>query len=113
MTPIATSMRRLGLSLLSLMLSAPIVAGDTVGAGDATRDGFPLITKRVQSWVDRGYYPGCAVWIAKGNQVLYKKCFGSYTPDTEVYIASAGKWLASAVILAVVDEGKLSLDDPA
>jgi CubicO group peptidase (beta-lactamase class C family) len=29
-----------------------------------------------------------------------------------VYIASAGKWLAAATIAAVVDEGKLSWDDP-
>jgi CubicO group peptidase (beta-lactamase class C family)/pimeloyl-ACP methyl ester carboxylesterase len=76
-------------------------------------DAFPLVTKRVQSWVDRGYYPGCSVWIAKGDQVLYQKSFGKHSPDSEVYIASAGKWLASAAILALVDEGKLSLDDTA
>jgi pimeloyl-ACP methyl ester carboxylesterase/CubicO group peptidase (beta-lactamase class C family) len=83
-----------------------------VGFVGAAEDAFPLITKRVQSWVDRGYYPGCSVWIAQGDKVLYERIFGSNTADTEVYIASAGKWLASAAILAVVDEGKLSLDDP-
>ena len=76
-------------------------------------DPFPLVTQRVQSWVDRGYYPGCSVWIARGDQTLYEKHFGNATQDTEVYIASAGKWLSAAAILAVVDEGKLSLDDPA
>jgi pimeloyl-ACP methyl ester carboxylesterase len=79
----------------------------------AEEDAFPLVTKRVQGWVDRGYYPGCSVWIAKGDKVLYQKNFGTGTADTEVYIASSGKWLAAAAILAVVDEGKLSLDDQA
>jgi len=74
-------------------------------------DAFPLLTERVQSYVDRGYYPGCGVWIAQGDKVLYERCFGKFSPDTEVYIASAGKWLVSATILSLVDEGKLSLDD--
>ena len=76
-------------------------------------DAFPQVTQRVQSWVDRGLYPGCGVWIAQGDRVLYDRYFGEFTPDTPVYIASAGKWLGAAAILAVVDEGKLSLDDTA
>ena len=36
---------------------------------------------------------------------------GIILPETEVYIASAGKWLAAATLAAVVDEGKLSWDD--
>jgi CubicO group peptidase (beta-lactamase class C family) len=43
--------------------------------------------------------------------VVYEKCFGTYTPATVVLIASAGKWLAAATIMTLVDEGKLSLDD--
>ena len=65
----------------------------------------------VQSWVDSGYYNGAGLMIARNNQVLLDTCYGNYTPETEVYIASAGKWLAAATIAAVVDEGKLSWDD--
>ncbi|MEO8613587.1 MAG: serine hydrolase domain-containing protein, partial [Luteolibacter sp.] len=78
----------------------------------AAEDAFPTVTKQVQDWVDHGYYTGCSVWIARGDQVLYQKAFGDHTEDTEVYIASAGKWLSAAAVLAVVDDGKLSLDDP-
>lgn len=81
--------------------------------GRSADDRFPLVTDRVQSRVDNGLYAGCSVWIAQGDKVLYEKSFGAHTADTEVYIASAGKWLASATILAVTDEGKLSLDNPA
>ncbi len=75
-------------------------------------DAFPLVTRRVQGWVDRGYYKGCSVWIAQGDRVLYQKSIGDHSPHAEIYIASAGKWLGAAAMLAVVDEGKLSLDDP-
>jgi CubicO group peptidase (beta-lactamase class C family) len=78
----------------------------------ATYD-FSPVTKRVQAWIDRGDYPGAAVWIAKGDQVVYARCFGHYTPQSEVLIASAGKWLAAATIMSLVDAGTLSLDDPA
>jgi CubicO group peptidase (beta-lactamase class C family) len=74
---------------------------------------FSAVTQRVQGWVDRGYYPGAAVLAAQDHQVIYEKCFGDYTPDSVVLIASAGKWLAAAMIMSLVDEGKLSLDDPA
>ena len=72
---------------------------------------FSAITAKVQEWVNRGYYPGAAVLIARDNQIIYQQCFGNYTPDTQVFIASAGKWLAAATIMTLVDEGKLSLDD--
>jgi serine-type D-Ala-D-Ala carboxypeptidase len=88
--------------LTSLLLVLPAMAED---------DAFPLVTNRVQGWVNHGYYQGCSVWIAKGNETLYQKSFGGHSEDSEVFIASAGKWLASAALLAVVDEGKLSLDD--
>jgi CubicO group peptidase (beta-lactamase class C family) len=74
---------------------------------------FSAVTRRVQEWIDRGYYPGAAVRVAKDGQVLYQRCFGGYTPRTEVLIASAGKWLAAATIMSLVDAGVLSLDDPA
>ena len=81
------------------------------GFAGETNFNFSAVTARVQGWVDKGYYPGAAVLVTKDNHVLYEKCFGSYTPETEVLIASADKWLAAATIMSLVDEGKLSLDD--
>lgn len=72
---------------------------------------FSAVEKKIQGWVDSGYYNGASIIIAKGNQIIYKKYFGSYTPQTVTYIASAGKWLAAATIAAVVDEGKLRWND--
>lgn len=79
----------------------------------AAKYDFSALSDRIQNWVDKGYYPGASCLIAKDNKVVYEKYFGSYNPDTVVFIASAGKWLAAATIAAIVDEGKLSWDDPA
>ncbi|MCX6236393.1 MAG: serine hydrolase [Bacteroidia bacterium] len=73
---------------------------------------FSEVDKKVQDWVDAGFYSGAGLIVVKNNEIVFEKIFGNYTQDTVVYIASAGKWLAAATIAAVVDEGKLSWDDP-
>ncbi|MDN5286643.1 MAG: beta-lactamase [Mucilaginibacter sp.] len=72
---------------------------------------FSYLDRRINGWIDSGYYSGASILIAKNNQVIHEKYFGNYTPGSVAYIASAGKWLAAATIAAVVDEGKLSWDD--
>ena len=53
-----------------------------------------------------------AVVLVKADGVVYRKAFGNYRIDQVVPIASSSKWLAGALVMALVDEGKLSLDDP-
>jgi CubicO group peptidase (beta-lactamase class C family)/pimeloyl-ACP methyl ester carboxylesterase len=72
---------------------------------------FSPIQNKINSWVDKGYYPGASITIFKDNKNIYEAYFGNYKPETVVYIASAGKWLAAATVAAVVEEGKLSWDD--
>ncbi|MBD0324862.1 MAG: beta-lactamase family protein [Pyrinomonadaceae bacterium] len=55
---------------------------------------------------------GCALILIKGDKVIYRKAFGRYAVDKVVPVASASKWLSGALIMTLVDEGKLSLDDP-
>jgi CubicO group peptidase (beta-lactamase class C family) len=74
---------------------------------------FSAITQRIRGWVDLHYYPGAGLLVAKDNRIIYEHCFGDHTPDTVVLIASSGKWLAAATIMSLVDDGLLSLDDPA
>lgn len=73
---------------------------------------FSPIDRKIQAWIDSGYYHGAGLIIARNNQIILDKFYGNYTEDSVVYIASAGKWLAAATIAAVVDDGKLSWDDP-
>jgi len=76
-----------------------------------TKYDFEPIKRKIQNWLDSGYYSGASILIAKENKVIYKNYFGNYKPETVAYIASAGKWLAAATIAAVVDDGKLSWND--
>ena len=79
--------------------------------GNASPYDFAPVSDKIQAWVDSNYYAGASMIVAKNNEVIYEQYFGNYKPETQVYIASAGKWLAAAAIAAVVDEGKLSWDD--
>lgn len=72
---------------------------------------FSPIDKKINSWVDKGYYQGAGISVFKDNKNIYESYFGNYKPETVVFIASAGKWLAAATVAAVVEEGKLSWDD--
>lgn len=64
--------------------------------------------------------PGMAVLVARGDQVLYRGACGRaslelgvpLSPDHVFRLASVTKQFAAAGLLRLVDEGRLSLDDP-
>lgn len=72
---------------------------------------FSPIEKKIQSWVDSSYYSGASIIVSKKDKIIYEKYFGSYNKDTQVFIASTGKWLAAATIASVVEKTNLSWDD--
>src|SRR5687768_10474324 len=53
-----------------------------------------------------------AVIIIQNDRIVYRKSFGNYRIDQVVPIASSSKWLAGALVMSLVDDGKLSLDAP-
>ena len=54
---------------------------------------------------------GCALVLIKNDQIIYRKSFGGFAAEKVVPIASASKWLSGALIMTLVEEGKISLDD--
>lgn len=72
---------------------------------------FAPLDSIVQVWMDKGYYPGGAISVVRNDSVIFTKCYNDFTPHTTVYVASAGKWLAAAVIAAVVDKTELDWND--
>lgn len=72
---------------------------------------FTPLDTVINSWIQKEYYPGASIMVVKDDKVLFEKYYGNYTPETEVYIASAGKWLAAAAIAAVVDKTPLTWND--
>lgn len=65
----------------------------------------------VTSWMNKGYYPGASICVVRDDSVIFQKNYKNFTPDTKVYVASAGKWVAAAVIGAVVDCTELDWND--
>lgn len=51
------------------------------------------------------------VMIASADSVSYQKEYGDFNNKTQVAIASCSKWLTAALVMQLVDEGKISLDD--
>jgi CubicO group peptidase (beta-lactamase class C family) len=49
--------------------------------------------------------------VANKDTMVYKKELGDFKSKTPAPIASASKWLTAALIMILVDEGKISLDD--
>ncbi len=56
---------------------------------------------------------GCALLLIRDGKRVYQKSTGGFDLQKSILIASATKWLSGAVLLSLVDEKKLSLDDPA
>lgn len=83
----------------------------TAKTGRTSYDFTPL-DAIICSWMDKGYYPGGAICVVKDDSVVFEKYYGNFTGETKVYVASAGKWVAAAVIGAVVDRTDLGWDDP-
>ncbi len=59
----------------------------------------------------KGRGNGVCVIILKGSDTLFSRSQGDIQATTVIPIASASKWLSATVIMALVDDGKLSLDD--
>jgi len=51
------------------------------------------------------------VLVLKDGKQIYKKEIGEMKLNEQVPIASCSKWLTAAMVMILVDEGKLSLDD--
>ena len=102
-----------GRLLIIIFISICFIAGScNVSSVQGSRYNFSLLDSVIQGWVSKEYYPGASICVVKNDSVIFQKNYGSYTPDTKVYVASAGKWVAAAVIGAVVDSTSLDWDDP-
>lgn len=50
--------------------------------------------------------------VMKNGKLLYRVDAGAISASTRYPVASASKWLTAALVMTVVDEGKLKLDAP-
>ncbi len=90
--------------------STTATSGDLV-RGTSSRYDFSRVDEFLLGTLDRMGGGGALILIQDG-EVIYRKSFGAdWTPERAVPIASASKGISAGVIMALVDEGKLSLND--
>ena len=51
------------------------------------------------------------VMVWKGDTIVHKKEMGGFNSKTQAAIGGSSKWLTAALVMVMVDEGKISLDD--
>lgn len=96
-------------ALTSTLFSAPSLA-DTLSHASSTLLS-PQATLAANRMLQNGS-GGFSVGIGEKGDLISLRHFGDITSDTQYPIASASKWLTAATVMAIVDEGKLSLDQP-
>ena len=100
------------LGVSSLVVSLP------AGAADAPV--LPAITERMEEFVEEGQIAGAVTLVVHDGEVVLHGAVGKadieadrpMRPDTLFAIASMTKPIAATAVMILVDEGKVSLDDP-
>jgi len=62
--------------------------------------------------IQQGKIQGCSFLVAHKGEIVYKKAHGAFTTDEQVPLASVSKPFAASAIMALVEQGKLKLEDP-
>ena len=101
-------MRRLSAVLLLLLFvaCASTPSRDYTTAIDASK-------AQVDTLVKSASIPGAAIAVTVGDNIVWHDTFGAgITAETCFRLGSVTKVLTAAALMRLVDEGKLSLDDP-
>ncbi len=120
-------MRRRGLASTLSALVLAIAAGWTGGGsaqtappGNFSRERLERVGDFIRSEIAAGTMPGAVILIQQHGRPVYFESFGvrdvesglPMTPDTIFRIYSMSKPITSVAAMMLVEDGKLSLDDP-
>jgi D-alanyl-D-alanine carboxypeptidase len=108
-----TMIKRCSLNLLLLFLSLPVVAAE-VGKDDVSAYAEQLLADNFEK-----DGPGAAVLVTRGDEVLFRGARGSASIELDVPLSadqvfrlgSVTKQFASAAVLKLAEQDRLSLDD--
>jgi CubicO group peptidase (beta-lactamase class C family) len=86
----------------------------------AAKYDFSALRARLEKAVEKGELPGVSVLVMHRDKVVFKEAFGlldienkrPFRIDSVCQLASTTKWISGATLMAAVDEGKLTLDEP-
>jgi len=103
-------MKRLLLRLSAVFLLFSCSGKDSSNETMNVQDLGP-ITKLLNDSVPVRFGGNAFVVLEVDGRRIYEKGYGGYDGNTVQFIASCSKWLSAAVIMSLVDDGKLSLND--
>jgi CubicO group peptidase (beta-lactamase class C family) len=72
---------------------------------------FSSVEKLVNDSVAKSFGGKCVVVIHVDGKLAFRKVWGGFNDSTKQLVASCSKWLAGAVLMSLVDEGKIKLTD--
>lgn len=113
--------RILACLLAALMLSGCMMAARQVGHRLRAAESPPAVNSNgavpagvqaAMADIVKSGVPGVTAILMRDGKTVFRVDAGEAGPDTEYPVASASKWMAAALVMTVVDEGKLSLDEP-
>ncbi len=93
----------------SLDGSQAVVARQTIVVDNRSYN-WANVTTGLQQKVNNVPLPGNALHVSHHGTQEYEQGFGTYTSETQMFIASSTKWISGATIMRLVDQGLLRLD---
>ncbi len=106
-----TMSRQLGLlTALTFILTASLASCDK----DVPQEPIDPVYQGVDDIMDArfGGRDRAVLALIENGQVVFRRTYGSIPYNQHVNIESSSMWVASVVVLHLVDQGLLSLDDP-
>ena len=98
--------------IASLLIGACSSGPRSSAAGPTDPTGFAGVDAAIDARIHRDGLAGAALLVVRDGRVLRDRGYGAYDENTVVPIASASKWLTAATMMTLVDEGRVSIDDP-
>lgn len=97
-----------------------LLTPSTPAAGGFSEERLGRIDKKMQEWIDAKLVNGGVAFIAREGKIVYHKAFGYADMEKKLpmrtdhifRIASQTKAITSLAILMLLEEGKLTLNDP-
>ena len=107
--------------LLARIVVVVVAAGVALSAQTLSSERLKRIDRYFQEQVDQERIAGAVALVLQDGKPVYEKAFGwadkeskrKMTTDAIFRIASQSKALTSAVIMSLMEEGKLAINDPA
>jgi len=108
------------IALLYILLLCNLAQAQIITRLDKTKINFKQLDEKVKTLMKNANVHGLAITVFNKNIPVYKKTFGyknavlkqPFTPHTNIYGASLSKAVFAALVMKLVEEGKLELDKP-